>query len=109
MNFFPEKLHVSNKDNLNELYKEYIQTKLRKSLFEFITKGNESDFFDIDMFISRNEIDKNLVSVEDVFKPVLDELKQLGWNHSYSRGNSILFIHSSAEPPPNCFDYIDYM
>jgi hypothetical protein len=98
MNSFGQELHVLNKDNFEDIFKETYMTKLRKKIYLFILSNrNENDFFDIEKF-NRKYI-KNINKTNDMINELVIELNQLGWKTHIGFGGTGLYIYSSEELP----------
>lgn len=98
MNSFGQELHVLNKDNFEDLFKETYMMKLRKKIHLFmISNRNENDFFDIEKF-NRKYI-RNMNKTNDMINEVIFELNQLGWKTHIGFGGTGLYIYSSDELP----------
>lgn len=104
MNKFPSTIQIKNKNNFENIYFSDILSKLRKKIYYNIIKGDENNYFELDIFIKKyysNNIQKHIKKVCDIIIP---ELENLGWKCKTSFGNTALFIFSTEKPPSNCWD-----
>lgn len=104
MDNLPDLLTPSNSENFKNLYKEYYTKQLRKSIFLNIINNDETDYFDIDIWIKNSNFNKKLVQFEDILNPILEELTKLKWYYTFSYGNTVLFFHKTESPPKNCYN-----
>ena len=42
--------------------------------------------------------------MENMTSKIIEELQELGWKCKTSFGGTGLFIYSTENPPPNCYD-----
>lgn len=105
MESFTNDINVENKSNFIIMYQNYYKKILRESIYINIIKNNENDYFDIDLWVKKNNFDRNIASVKDIIDEIIIELNQLGWNCKYSYGDTVLFIYSTEDPPKNCYNH----
>ena len=102
MKEFPSRLTPKNKDQFsNYCYNRNI-AYLRKEIYELVIMGDENSYFELDKFERRHKLKKG--EIEKMSDTVSEELVELGWNVKKSFGNTGLFIYSSEDPPPSCYD-----
>jgi len=101
MDQFGLELHVSNKDNLNDIKNENLLSKLRKHIYNFILDRKESSFFDIDFFNRKYVKDTN--TMNDMINKVVKELDILGWNTYIGFGGTGLYVYSSEDLPQGAY------
>lgn len=101
MKEFPSTLKPTNKDNFNQMFYNRMKCYLRRDLFEHIISHDENDYFSLDQFNNRvNNIDM----VKKIVDELVPELVSMGWNCKTSFGGTGLFIYSTDEPPPSCWE-----
>jgi hypothetical protein len=103
MNNFPDSINIKNKHALNEVFYDTNLNYLRKDIFEFIIKGNENDYFDLDIWCRKN-INNNWNMMKRLKNVIVSELQQIGWNCKCSFGDTCLFIYSTENPPSSCYE-----
>lgn len=101
MEEFSLDIHVSKKGNFSNIKYINLLSKLRKHLYNFILDGNESSFFDIDIFNRRYVKDINMMN--NMINQVITELNHLGWNTYIGFGGTGLYIYSSEELPVGAY------
>lgn len=103
MRKFSKLIKPENKDNFINIYTTRMKKKLRTELFEHILISEEKDYFSLDSFFeSTKKLDKEVS--EKILDEVLSELSMLGWKIKKSYGGTGIFIYSSENPPPNCWE-----
>ena len=106
MKKLPKILDVKNKDMFSEIYYNRVLCYLRKDLYEHIISNDENSFFDIEKFV-RLYYNNQKYSIELTDKFTINikgELEKLGWKCKLSFGGTGLFIYSTDNPPPSCWD-----
>jgi hypothetical protein len=101
MNKFPENFRPENKDNFSEMRFNHLTDLMRKNIYHLVIKGNEKDFFDLEIF-NRQHVG-NIEITKKIASNLVDELHSLGWKTVYSYGDTGLFIYTSEEPPVNAW------
>lgn len=106
MKEFPTILNVKNKDRFSEIYYNRVMCYARKAIYEHVIHHEENSYFDLEQFgKSYFNGNKNRVSlVGKLFTLLIVELEQLGWKCKLSFGGTALFIYSTPEQPPSCWD-----
>jgi hypothetical protein len=104
MKEFPIRLNVINKDEFEQIHMQRTICYLRKDLFEHIICKDENDYFDLGAFTSNYFHSKNTEVALTLFTQMKSELAKLGWKCKTSFGGTGMFIYSSAEPPPSCYE-----
>lgn len=101
MNTFPQELNISNKDSFSSLlFSENLKT-LRNELYNFMIRGNESDFYDLDTF-NRKYV-KDINETHKMVDMLCQELNELGWKTYLGFGGTGLYIYSTEEKPKNAW------
>ena len=111
MKKFPDEIDIKNKHIVMQPYKtnfeefNYLRVihLLRKEIYDhLISRKDENDYFDIEIFCKRNNYsDKEKFS--KILKTVLIEIIELGWKTQLSFGDTGLFIYSTEEKPSSCW------
>jgi hypothetical protein len=101
MDKFFSDLYVSNKDNFSEIKYNDLMNKLKKHIRNFMLEGNESNFFDIDIF-NRKYV-KNVNMMNEMVNKVVQDLNSLGWNTYIGFGGTGLYVYSSEELPRGAY------
>lgn len=101
MKQFPGFLKVKNKENFATLNHERLKCYLRRDLYEHIISHEEKDYFSLDEF---NKRVNNMALTKQLVNEVISELENLDWKCKTSFGGTGLFIYSTENPPPNCFE-----
>lgn len=102
MKEFPSRLKPQNKDQFSSYCYNRNIAYLRKEIYELVIKGDENSYFDLDKFERYYKLKKG--EIEKMSDTISEELEELGWHIKKSFGNTGLFIFSSEEPPPSCYD-----
>lgn len=102
MKEFPNNLKPENKEKFSKYRYERNLAYLRKEIYELVILGNENQYFELDNFTRRYSINK--VDAEKMTKTVMTELGERGWKTKTSFGGTGLFVYSSEEPPPSCYE-----
>ena len=91
------------KTNFEEFNYERVIQLLRKEIYDhLISRKDENDYFDIEIFCKRNNYsDKENFS--KILKTLLVEITELGWKTQLSFGDTGLFIYSTIEKPSSCW------
>lgn len=101
MNTFPQELNISNKDSFSSLlFSENLKT-LRNELYNFMIRGNETDFYDLDTF-NRKYV-KDINETHKMVDMLCQELNELGWKTYLGFGGTGLYIYSTEEKPKNAW------
>ena len=103
MKQFPPFLEVKKKENLKAVYYHRLQGILREDICTYILRrDSENTFWDLDKFNIKHlkEMDK----LKGIVDGIVKELILLGWKCKYSYGGTALFIYSSEDPPPSCWE-----
>jgi hypothetical protein len=94
----PDRAHL-----FRDLVEQRLSCYLRRDIYEFVTsRASENEYFDLDKFSV--ERGKNITLVREIAKKIILELQKLGWKCKTSFGCTGLFIYSTENPPPNCFE-----
>lgn len=81
-------------DDKEELYKEFLLSKLREEVYVFLlSRKDDDDYYD---FFNKSELEKELMVV------IGKELEQAGWKQQLGFGGSALFVFK-GEPPRTCW------
>lgn len=100
MKDFPSKLNVENKETFSAVYTERTKCYLRRDIFEHVISHDENDYFYLDKF---NEKYNDIELIRRLVEELIPELEALGWKCNLSFGGTGLFIYSTDEPPPSCW------
>lgn len=103
MKEFPTRLRASNKGNFPQIAFERNICYLRRDIFEHVTTHEENDYFDLEAF-SKERLQGDHEALAKMTEIVMEELGKMGWNCKTSFGGTGLFIYSTDEPPPSCFE-----
>jgi hypothetical protein len=106
MEELPIILYVKNKDIFSTLFYNTVFCYLRKSVYEHIISKDENSFFDLEQFgkLYFNDNPNRVDLITKLSTEIQLELKELGWNCKLSFGGTALFIYSTDNPPPSCWD-----
>ena len=105
MKELPAILHVKNKDRLFDIYYNRVLCYLRKAIYEHIISKEENSYFDLEQFARMYFDNKNRVDLtKKLYDKIILELEELGWKCKLSFGGTALFIYSTENPPPSCWD-----
>jgi len=103
MNKFPSFLEVKNKENFKEIYLEKIICNVRSDICIYmLQRDHENTYWDLDKFNLKHL--KDMDKLKKIVDKIVDELIALGWKCKYSFGSTALFIYSSKNPPPSCWE-----
>ena len=102
MKEFPSHFKPENKGDFSEYRYKRNLAYMRKEIFELVLKGNENDYFDLDIFRKTYCIERS--DLKNMLIKIMEELTNLGWNVKTSFGETGLFIFSSEKPPESCHD-----
>lgn len=94
-------LDVSNKANFASMRRQFLKDKMRKHVRAMMLEGNESDFFDLDLFNRKYVKDTSLSS--ELIQEISEDLHQLGWKTFLGFGGTGLYVYSSDELPPGAY------
>lgn len=94
-------LHVSKKSEFPEWRRAFYLRKLRKHLMQWMMKGNENDFFDLDEF--NRMFVQDITLTQQLVEHVTSELHSLGWKTFLGFGGTGLYVYSSEERPVNAY------
>lgn len=106
MKEFPDILNVKHKEQFNVIYINRVLCYLRKEIYEHVIREDENTYFDLEKF--GRVYFENKKNREDLINKLVDdiipEITNLGWKCKISFGGTALFIYSSENPPPSCWD-----
>lgn len=106
MKEFPNILNVKNKVQFPDIFYNRVLCYFRKEIYEHIISHGENSYFDLEKF-GREYCKDQTNRVELVFQmsgTIMNELVNLGWKCKLSFGGTALFIYSTDDPPPSCWD-----
>lgn len=106
MKDFPSTLNPKNIRTFPDIYYRRVLCYLRKSIYEHIISNDENSYFDIEKF-SRQYCSQFLTNEklrDKLCESIIPELMSIGWKCKVSFGGTALFIYSSENPPPSCWD-----
>jgi hypothetical protein len=101
MEHFPSDFSPENKDKFYDIRNREILKLLRKNIFHLVLKGNEKEFFDLEIFNRQHVHSTEITNL--LANQVIEELHTLGWKTILSYGGTGLFIYSTEEPPGNAW------
>ena len=102
MNCFPEVLKSENKEIFKEIYCDFVSCRFRELVYCHILLEDENNYFDLDVIKKTYKLtDEQHINITD---NLIKELEQLGWKCKKSFGQTALFIYSTENPPPSCWD-----
>ena len=101
MKVFPDKLNIINKDKFKNFNYNRNLCYLRQELYEHIIKENENNYFELDNFSKKYNI--NLEDISKMKVTIIKELEDLGWKCKMGFGETGLFIYSTKELPSSCY------
>ena len=101
MDQFPIHLNPSLKYRFNNEYICLLIRKLREEIYEHIISNDENSYFPLDNFVRKYNVNQKLTELTEI---IIHELTSLGWKCRTSFGGTGLFIYSTENPPPNCYD-----
>jgi hypothetical protein len=102
MNCFPDFLKSENKEIFEENYSDFVLCRFRELVYCHILLGDENNYVDLDVIKKTYKLtDKQHLDITD---NIIQELEQLGWKCKKSFGQTALFIYSTENPPPSCWD-----
>lgn len=106
MKEFPNILSVKNKDSFPYIYYNRVLCYFRKEIYEHVISHDENSYYDLENFGRKFFKDhKDRVDlVNKLSASIVDELVNLGWKCKLSFGGTALFIYSTENPPPSCWD-----
>lgn len=102
MKEFPEKLTPENKERFSSYRYTRVLAYLRKEITELVLLGDENSYFELDKFSRNYKVETS--EMLSMIKIVSKELEELGWKTKTSFGGTGLFIYSSENPPPSCYE-----
>jgi hypothetical protein len=103
MKEFPNRLNVNNKNEFEKFNYDRNLCYLRRNIFEHIISKDENSYFELDKF-SFNYLNNNNFLLLKMKDTIISELENLGWKCKTSFGDTGLFIYSTEDIPPSCFE-----
>ena len=106
MKKLPIIIDVKNKENFSDIYYRRVLCYLRKAVYEHIISKDENSFFDIENFgrLYYNDKKNRVDLMKNLITTIKSELENLGWKCKLSFGETALFIYSTDNVPPSCWD-----
>jgi hypothetical protein len=102
MNCFPTVLKAENKEIFKEIYCDVVLCSFRERVYCHILLEDENNYFDLDIIKKTYKLtDEQHLNITDT---IIQELEELGWKCKKSFGQTALFIYSTENPPPSCWD-----
>lgn len=112
MNTFPKEIIIKNNEDIynddeflklfTKLNYERIIKELRNDIYNFIiSRKDENDYFDIELFGNKHNYKK--AKLENMMYFIRSELEELGWKTKLSFGDTGLFIFSTKDDPSSCW------
>lgn len=102
MKDFPVLFRPADKEYFSERRRGRIACYLRRTIYENVIQGDETDYIDLDAF-AKLYAKGDLRLVQGLISQITTELKDRGWKCATSYGQTALFIYSSESPPINCY------
>ncbi len=102
MKEFPGRLKPENKEKFSQYCYERNIAYMRRDIFELVLLGDENCYFELDNFSKTHKLKKG--ESTKMCDTVMEELKGLGWNVKTSFGGTGLFVYSTDDPPPSCYN-----
>jgi len=102
MKEFPNHLRPKNKEKFSQYRFDRNLAYLRKEIFELMLMGDENNYYALDNFSSRYGVSR--ADVERMRDIVMQELSEKNWNVKFSFGGTALFVYSTSDPPPSCYE-----
>lgn len=106
MKEFPNILNVKHKKQFISIYIDRVMCYLRKEIYEHVISEDENSYFDLEKFgrvYFKNKKNREEL-VNKLADDIIPEISKLGWKCKRSFGGTALFIYSSENPPPSCWD-----
>ena len=103
MDSFPTHISPQYKNDFRKFVYDYYLATLRKHIYVHILTEDENSYVDLDTWCRKN-IKNDTTLMTALVSQIKDELVSLGWKCKFSFNNTGLFIYSSTEPPPSCYD-----
>lgn len=105
MKELPSILNVKNKNNFSKIYYTRVVSYLRKAIYEHIISKDENSYFDLEQFGRQYFNEKDRVDLtKKLSVKIRSELEKLGWKCKLSFGQTALFVYSTDNPPPSCWE-----
>lgn len=102
MKEFPSRLNPKNKEKFPKYRYDRNLAYMRKDIFELVLMCKENNYFELDKFAKNNHLEKD--EIARMCDTVIEELQNLGWKCKTSHGETSLFIYSTDDPPPSCWN-----
>ena len=102
MKEFSKKLIPENKLKFSNFLFERRLAYLRRDITENILLNNEEIFFDLEQF--RNCHSMSTDDISKMSSIIIKEIEHIGWKTKLTYGNTAMFIYSTEQPPPNCYE-----
>jgi hypothetical protein len=106
MKEFPNILNVKNKDIFPDIFYNRVLCYFRKDIYEHIISNGENSYFDLEKFgraYFKDQKDR-VDLVKKLSDNIIKELVILGWKCKVSFGGTALFIYSTENQPPSCWE-----
>ena len=102
MNSFPNILNPENKNKFQEIYYNMVLCLFRESVYKHVLAKDENNYFDLEKLKTNYKLtDDQCLQMSDI---IINELQELGWKCKKSFNQTALFIYSTENPPPSCWD-----
>jgi len=102
MKEFPEILDIKNKSNFTKILYDRTLCYLRRDIYEHIISHDENSYFDVKKFDQSHH--RSMETTSRLISTIMEELTKLGWKCKLSFQGTGLFIYSTENPPPSCWD-----
>lgn len=79
---------------------------MRSQVYRIVLAGDENDYLDLDKFYKGDLLAARLTPAvrKELLEDIVSELTALGWKTAMGYGGSALFVYSTSNPPPACWD-----
>jgi hypothetical protein len=104
MKEFPKVLCVDRKSLFGKLHDKRVLCYLRTELYEHIISKDENNYFDLGSFTAKHYSSERSSKSSEMFVQMKSELSEIGWKCKTSFGGTGMFIYSSKDPPPLCYE-----
>lgn len=94
MQSFPDTL--SEPDTFSNALKTYCLQKMRQKIYIHMLRGNQNDFFDLELF-DRTYV-KDMKKTEELSEILIKELENMGWKTFVGYGGTGLFFYDKEKP-----------
>lgn len=101
MEQFPDSFTPAYKGEFTNLYYNIVMEILRKEIYSHVISNDENSYFPLDNFFKKYNITDD---ISDMTSHIVQEITNMGWKCKTSFGGTGLFVYSTENPPPSCYD-----